>query len=246
MSSSGYTTSSFSPSNFQLITDALSDYSKQTGIDLSKNPFAEKLQLAKSPDDILQLLREREKGFREYRDRNRTLISCLKPAVDVLDTFSSILERTASLIPFPPATAVFVGIDVLVVAAKGVSSSYDAILDLFESLSTFMKRLEIYANFPPTPIMTDIIIKIIVELLGVLGLATKQIQEGRFKKFAKKLFGESEVEAVLQKLDRLTRDEARMTVAQTFGMVHGLVNNMKVVMEDGKASTDSIPGVVRP
>jgi len=112
-----------------------------------------------------------------------------------------------------------------------------------------MKRLEIYANFPPIPIMTDIIIKIIVELLGVLGLATKQIQEGRFsecaitytppdlevqrasEKFAKKLFGESEVEAVLQKLDRLTKDEARMTVAQTFGMVHGLVNNMRVVME---------------
>jgi hypothetical protein len=50
-------------------------------------------------------------------------------------------------------------------------------------------------------------------------------------KFAKKLFGESEVEAVLQKLDRLTKNEARMTVAQTFGMVHGLVNNMRVVME---------------
>jgi hypothetical protein len=35
----------------------------------------------------------------------------------------------------------------------------------------------------------------------------------------------------LQKLDRLTQDEARMTVAQTLGVVHGLVGNMKVVME---------------
>jgi hypothetical protein len=51
------------------------------------------------------------------------------------------------------------------------------------------------------------------------------------EKFAKKLLGESEVEAVLQRLDRLTQDEARMTVAQTLGVVHGLVGNVGVVME---------------
>ena len=98
MSSSGHPTSSFLPSNFQLIADALANYCKQTGIDLSKNPLTEKLQLSKSPDDILQLLREREKDFKEYRDRNRTLIACLRPAVNVLDTFSAILGKTASLV----------------------------------------------------------------------------------------------------------------------------------------------------
>ena len=51
------------------------------------------------------------------------------------------------------------------------------------------------------------------------------------EKFAKKLLGESEIEAVLQRLDRLTQDEARMTVAQTLGVVHGLMGTMKVVME---------------
>jgi hypothetical protein len=51
------------------------------------------------------------------------------------------------------------------------------------------------------------------------------------EKFAKKLLGDSEVEAVLQRLNRLTQDEARMTVAQTLGVVHGLVGNMKIVME---------------
>jgi hypothetical protein len=37
---------------------------------------------------------------------------------------------------------------------------------------------------PPTPVMTDIIVKIIVEILSVLALATKQIKEGRFSKCA--------------------------------------------------------------
>jgi hypothetical protein len=48
--------------------------------------------------------------------------------------------------------------------------------------------------------------------------------------FAKKLLGESEIEAVLQRLDRLTQEEGRMTVAQTLEVVHGLVNNVKIVM----------------
>jgi hypothetical protein len=78
-------------------------------------------------------------------------------------------------------------------------------------------------------------------------------------KFAKKLLGETEVEAVVQRLDRLTQAEARMTVVQTLEVVHGIVKNMKVVMDgtpvtlslllvidwtvvrvDGRASTDQI------
>jgi hypothetical protein len=67
-------------------------------------------------------------------------------------------------------------------AANGVSSSYDALLDLFECLGNFLKRLEIYTTIPLTPIMTDIIVKIMVELLSVLALAKKQIEQGRFSK----------------------------------------------------------------
>jgi hypothetical protein len=50
------------------------------------------------------------------------------------------------------------------------------------------------------------------------------------EKIAKKLLGESEIEAVLQRLDRLTQEEGRMTVVQTLEVVYGLVNNVKIVM----------------
>jgi hypothetical protein len=43
---------------------------------------------------------------------------------------------------------------------------------------------------------------------------------------------------VLQRLDRLTQDEARMTVAQTLGVVHGLMGNMKLVMEGAQSLYD--------
>ena len=69
-------------------------------------------------------------------------------------------------------------------AASGVASSYDAVLDLFECLGNFIRRLKIYTTIPPTTMMTDIIVKIMVELLSVLALATKQINQGRFSKRA--------------------------------------------------------------
>jgi hypothetical protein len=67
-------------------------------------------------------------------------------------------------------------------AASGVSSSYDALLELFECMGSFLKRLDVYTNIPPTPLMTDILVKIMVELLSVLSLATKQIRQGRLSK----------------------------------------------------------------
>ena len=55
------------------------------------------------------------------------------------------------------------------------------------------------------------------------------------EQFAKKLLGDNEIEAILKRLDRLTQEEARMTVAQTLAVVLGLLNNIKVVM-DGDSS----------
>ena len=87
-----------SPSNFQLIIDALADYAKLTGIDLSKTPFAERLELLNSPQAVLELLEERENAFREYRNRNRMLISCIRPAVEVLYAFSGTLGDVVDLV----------------------------------------------------------------------------------------------------------------------------------------------------
>ena len=67
---------------------------------------------------------------------------------------------------------------------------------------------------------------------------TSSVIQRHTEKFSKKLLGENEIEAVLQRLDRLTQDEARMTVTQTLGVVHSLVGNMKVVMEGAERLYD--------
>ena len=67
-------------------------------------------------------------------------------------------------------------------AASSVSSSYDALIDLFDCVGNFLKRLQIYTN-QLTPPMMEISVKIMVELLSVLALTTKQIKLGRFSKW---------------------------------------------------------------
>jgi hypothetical protein len=175
-------------------------------------------------------------------------------------------------VPLQPTKAIFVGIDVLLSvrsallmlirffdhiylhqAAIGVSTSYDALLELFECVANFLNRLHIYTErIPLSPGMSDIVGKIMANVLAVLAIATKQINQGRFskwpvvnrhslaedvtEKFTKKLLGKSDVEAILQRLDRLTQEEARMTAAHTLEVVHGLFNNLKEVMDGAQAS----------
>jgi len=50
-----------------------------------------------------------------------------------------------------------------------------------------------------------------------------------------KLRGERDIEAAIQRLDRLTQDEGRATVAQTLEVVYGLVKHRKAIM-DGEYS----------
>jgi hypothetical protein len=64
-------------------------------------------------------------------------------------------------------------------AVKDVGASYDALVDLFESIESFVSRLEVYTKIPLTEAMTDIVIKIMVEVLSTLALATKQVNQGR-------------------------------------------------------------------
>ena len=52
------------------------------------------------------------------------------------------------------------------------------------------------------------------------------------------------MEAVLQRLDRLTQEEAKTTATQTLEVVYGLVKNIKVVM-DGTHSLFLYAGIER-
>ena len=63
--------------------------------------------------------------------------------------------------------------------AREVDASQDVLVDLFERVEQFFKRLEYYTEIGPTDGMTDIIVKIMVEVLSILAIATKEIKQSR-------------------------------------------------------------------
>ena len=60
-----------------------------------------------------------------------------------------------------------------------VRASQDTLFEIFERMENFFRRLEIYTEVSPTPEMMDIIVKIMVEVLSILGIATREIKYGR-------------------------------------------------------------------
>jgi hypothetical protein len=107
---------------------------------------------------------------------------------------------------FPPANAIFAGIGVFLSvgilhvslaqtiltpglqAAKDASTSQEKIIDIFNRIEHFFRRLEIYVALTPTAAMTDMIIEIMVEVLTILGIATKEVKRGPLSELISRIF----------------------------------------------------------
>ena len=63
-------------------------------------------------------------------------------------------------------------------AINGTTDSYDALIDLLESIGHILNRLDVYTKILLTDAMNEILVKILGELLSTLALATKQMREG--------------------------------------------------------------------
>ena len=139
-------------------------------------------------------------------------------------------------------------------AAKDVIASQDALIDVFERIENFFRRLETYTEVPMTDEMKDIVVKIMVEVLGIFGIVTKEMKQGRTselipgnalriaygnsEKYLKKLIGRRDIEDALSRLDRLTQDETRMATAQVLKVAHRVEDGVKGV-DDRVKDVDS-------
>ncbi|KAH9060125.1 hypothetical protein EDB87DRAFT_631475 [Lactarius vividus] len=216
-------------SNFRTIFVAsLKAYEKKTKTDLLTHPLAAQLQSCNSSSDVLAVLHDKVNEFDQSKSHNERLSSWLNPTINVLYAFTATLGEGVGLI-FSPAKVISAGVGVFLLAAKDVDASQEALADLFECIENFFKRLESYTEVPPTEAMTDIIVKIMVEVLNIFAIATKEIKQGRAKKFIKKLVGRKDIEDALKRLDKLTQEEARMAAAQILKFTHNVDDKVKVV-----------------
>jgi hypothetical protein len=61
-------------------------------------------------------------------------------------------------------------------AANDASTSQEKIVDIFNRIEHFSRRLEIYTVLTPTAAMTDMIVEIMVEVLTILAITTKELK----------------------------------------------------------------------
>ena len=60
---------------------------------------------------------------------------------------------------------------------RDVLASYSRVVCLFECVRHFLQRLDAYMRTPLTPAMTELLGKIMAQVLSVLALSTKEMQE---------------------------------------------------------------------
>ncbi|KAH9081537.1 hypothetical protein EDB83DRAFT_2547462 [Lactarius deliciosus] len=201
--------------NFKVIFEAaLEAYKKKTKQSIESHSLFTQLKTCDSPDTVLDLLRgqvnpDADEGFKKW----------LNPTINVLCAFSGTLGEGVGVI-FPPATVIFAGIGILLLAAKDLNEDQGTLVDIFEQIESFFKRLEIYTEVSPTPAMKDTMVKIMVEILDILAIATKESKQSRAKRFLKKLAGRTDMKDALKRLDKLTNEEARMANVQVLKNTH--------------------------
>jgi hypothetical protein len=119
-----------SPSFRSILDAALAGYSKQTGIDLTRHPSACKLQSCHTSREILQVFRDKEMAFRDYRDENRKLINHLFPVGEVVHgfsgTFASFKDRPHLMWPLTVLCIVFSFLLVMFGCARSLLASVQA------------------------------------------------------------------------------------------------------------------------
>ena len=113
---------------------------------------------------------------------------------------------------------------------------------------------------PTTEAMTEIMVKIMVEVLEIFAIVTKEIKQGRasesipdhafpvadrdsgkyLKKYFNALIGRTDIKDALSKLDRLTQDEVKLATAQTLTVVHYIRGEVEVVSKEIKGLGDKV------
>ncbi|KAH8982524.1 hypothetical protein EDB92DRAFT_1641131 [Lactarius akahatsu] len=171
--------SSSSTPNFQpIFENALKEYKKKTGKDLTTHPLAAEINACDSPESILIVLQGKANELNQSRSSDDRLTKWLIPTVDTLNALSATLDEVAGS-AFPPTKIIFSGISIFLVAGKSTVTSRDVLVELFDRIESLFRHLKTYTEVPPTRAVMDVFVKIMVEVLSILAIATKGVKERR-------------------------------------------------------------------
>jgi hypothetical protein len=96
------------------------------------------LSKIRNVEDLMKEIDERNRGFREFREKRGVMFDVLESAMIPVQLFGNLAAGAASMM-IPPSSLVFGAVLHLMGAAKGVSASYEAIQDLMQMLQVWVR-----------------------------------------------------------------------------------------------------------
>ncbi|RCI11035.1 hypothetical protein L249_5184 [Ophiocordyceps polyrhachis-furcata BCC 54312] len=201
-----------------ILADAASSYKEKSGRPLDKFMTPP----MNSVDDLKRELNLQNDGFLAFRAKRQAIFSAVSVALRPVELVGDIVAGAASQ-AFAPSQTIYSASLYLINAGHNVSSTYDSIIELFQQLSDFTSRLEVYLRFALSPSLRAKVVSILVALFDVIVLTTKEIRRGRFRAYFKRIVGSaSPVQPAIERLKALTQGEERQVLADTFGNVSEL------------------------
>ncbi|KAI9837471.1 MAG: hypothetical protein M1819_007119 [Sarea resinae] len=210
--------------------DAEKSYEEETGVLLAgmKSPG--------SAQELQDQITSRHKDFADGRGKGDKILHWIRVSLQPIQALGAIAAGAASsvritieLSHYWTAAHALAGIPPFEhdFWSYGVSAGYDAILDLFTQLESFLTRLKIYTNAEPSPDLRVLLTKILRTLLVVIGLQTKIVRKmaaNRFKSYFKEVAtgvggSHKKIQAELVNLNALMSEEGKLVGGLTYGTV---------------------------
>ncbi|KAI9431772.1 hypothetical protein H4582DRAFT_1216018 [Lactarius indigo] len=170
--------SSSTPNLHPIFEKALEEYEKKTKKKISTHPLAEEIQGCGSIEVILTVLQGKANELDQSQSSDERFTKWLTPTVNVLNVLSSTLGEGVGTV-FPPTKIIFSAMSILLVAARDTAASRGVLIELFERIGSFFERLQIHTEVPPTAQMTNVMGKVMAEVLSMLATATKVMYQSR-------------------------------------------------------------------
>ncbi|TFY70482.1 hypothetical protein EVG20_g2514 [Dentipellis fragilis] len=210
---------------------AIEQYEANTKINLKAASESHIFANISSPDELLKAIDDKQKNFVEYRKRGAKIKGALKPVLDVVGLLAGAAGEGVAIV-FPPGKVVFIAVKLLVDASHNVKSHYDAIIDIFEQMKSFLLRYRNYVKYDSnfSDGLQQNIVKILAHVLFTVGIITKDMKRGQLKHFIQGAFTKNSViQDALTKLHHLTKEEGLNVQAVIYQNVRDMSKGVNAI-----------------
>ncbi|KAL1749283.1 hypothetical protein HDZ31DRAFT_79113 [Schizophyllum fasciatum] len=172
--------------------EAVEEYERQTGVNLSP-PTASFV----SAEDIYGFIEHRKSDFIAFRSDGQGLRSRVQPIASTVRTLCDLLGEAVA------------------VAAVKVKKDFDAVEDAFGAMEHHLRIVKPNAGLHMHAALREASLKLLVQILAVLGVVTRLQQQGRLKAWVKNICHSESLDKALDELRRLATNQHQTVSAVT-------------------------------